>query len=214
MKKFKFLSMAFMALMMAASFTACSNDDDPTPVEPEPPVEDIADYRFELYVCPVKHGGMSMNKNGTFVRSVTSLNADQPMVQFTSKGYELTSKYTMESITKGEYHYQVPEKGGAFVKFRFAVDANGDEYVADEVSVPQAGMKEVDVNGEKITPTFSGRKYTHAWIDNDKTLLLMGTNGDKTLVYWVKLNEENMQIIDNGVLNLTIPEGYTDICRT
>ena len=86
MKKFKFLSMAFMALMMAASFTACSNDDDPTPVEPEPPVEDIADYRFELYVCPVKHGGMSMNKNGTFVRSITSLNADQPMVQFTSKG--------------------------------------------------------------------------------------------------------------------------------
>ena len=48
MKKFKFLSMAFMALMMAASFTACSNDDDPTPVEPEPPVENIADYRFEL----------------------------------------------------------------------------------------------------------------------------------------------------------------------
>ena len=28
MKKFKFLSMAFMALMMAASFAACSNDDD------------------------------------------------------------------------------------------------------------------------------------------------------------------------------------------
>ena len=35
MKKFKFLSMAFMALMMAASFVACSNDDDPTPVEKE-----------------------------------------------------------------------------------------------------------------------------------------------------------------------------------
>lgn len=211
MKKFKFVLMAFMACVMAVSFTACEKDDDPTPIEPDVPVEDIADYRFELYVCPVKHGGMSMNKNGTFVRSVTSLNADQPMVQFTSKGYELTSKYTMESITKGEYHYQVPETGGAFVKFRFAVDASGDEYVADEVSVPQAGMKEVDVNGEKVTPTFAGRKYTHAWIDDDKTLLLMGTNGDKTMVYWVKLNEENMQIIDNGVLNLTIPAGYTDL---
>ena len=143
MKKIKFVLMAFMACVMAVSFTACEKNK-PTP-EPDVPVEDIADYRFELYVCPVKHGGMSMNKNGTFVRSVTSLNADQPMVQFTSKGYELTSKYTMESITKGEYHYQVPEKGGAFVKFRFAVDASGDEYVADEVSVPQAGMKEIDV---------------------------------------------------------------------
>ncbi len=213
MRKFKFVLLAFMALMTAVSFTACSDDDDPV-VNPEPdpdPVEEVSDYRFELYVCPVKHGGMSMNKNGTFVRSVASLTADQPMVQFTSKGYELTSKYTMESITKGAYHYQVPETGDAFVKFRFDVDANGDEYVADEVRVPQAGMKEVEVNGEKITPTFSGRKYTHAWIDNGKTLVLMGTNGDKTLVYWVKLNEENMQIIDNGVLDLTIPEGYTTL---
>lgn len=136
MKKFKFVLMAFMALMMAASFTACSDDDDDPVVDPETPSESISDYRFELYVCPVKHGGMSMNKNGTFVRSVTSLGADQPEVKFTSKGYELTSKYTMESITKGEYHYQVPETSDAFVKFRFAVDANGDEYVADEVRVP------------------------------------------------------------------------------
>lgn len=214
MRKFKFVLMAFMALMTAVSFTACSDDDDPVdPINPDPvtPEEEVSDYRFELYVCPVKHGGMSMNKNGTFVRSVASLAADQPMVQFTSKGYELTSKYTMESITRGAYHYQVPETGDSFVKFRFDVDANGDEYVADEVRVPQAGMKEVEVNGEKITPTFSGRKYTHAWIDNGKTLVLMGTNGDKTLVYWVKLNEENMQIIDNGVLDLTIPEGYTTL---
>ena len=86
MKKIKFVLMAFMACVMAVSFTACEKDDDPTPMEPDVPVEDIADYRFELYVCPVKHGGMSMNKNGTFVRSVTSLNADQPRVQFTSKG--------------------------------------------------------------------------------------------------------------------------------
>jgi hypothetical protein len=108
MKKFKFLSMAFMALMMAASFTACSKDDDLTPVEPEPPVEDIADYRFELYVCPVKHGGMSMNKNGTFVRSVTSLNADQPMVQFTRKGYELTN-YENTISEKAFWMYFVPK---------------------------------------------------------------------------------------------------------
>ena len=66
--------MAFMALMMAASFAACSNDDDPS-VEPEVPVEDISDYRFELYVCPVKHGGMSMNKNGTLVKKNNKMNS-------------------------------------------------------------------------------------------------------------------------------------------
>ena len=85
MKKFKFVLMAFMACVMAVSFTACEKNK-PTP-EPDVPVEDIADYRFELYVCPVKHGGMSMNKNGTFVRSVTSLNAQMYVIHYFILGH-------------------------------------------------------------------------------------------------------------------------------
>ena len=70
MRKFKFVEMAFMALMLAASMAACSDDNEEPVVEPEPEPEVQVKHRYELSVCPVKHGGMSMNKNGTFVRSV------------------------------------------------------------------------------------------------------------------------------------------------
>ena len=93
MKAMKLMVSAFLASCLAVSFTACS-DDDPvvnptppaepetpeTPVEPETPVTPEASYHFDLFVCAVKHGGMSQNKNGTFVRSVSALTADQPMV--------------------------------------------------------------------------------------------------------------------------------------
>lgn len=46
MKKFKFTLLAFMAAMMAISFTACS-DDDPTPT-PDPGINE-GDYHFDLF---------------------------------------------------------------------------------------------------------------------------------------------------------------------
>ena len=63
MKKFKFTLLAFMAAMMAISFTACS-DDDPTPT-PDPGINE-GDYHFDLFVTVGKHGGMS-SKNTTIV---------------------------------------------------------------------------------------------------------------------------------------------------
>lgn len=56
MKRFKFTLLAFMAVMMALSFTACS-DDDPTPT-PDPGINE-GDYHFDLFVTVDKHGGMS-----------------------------------------------------------------------------------------------------------------------------------------------------------
>lgn len=193
MKKLKFVWMASMALMMAASFAACS-DENEEPLTPEPEVE--TKNRYELYVCPVKHGGMSMNKNGTFVRSVESLGADQPMVEFNGKGLEITNKYTMESITKGKYHYQVPESKDRFVKFSITVDANGNEGV--ELIKERPFMKN----------EFPARKYTHAWLDKGETLLLMATDGDHKVVFWTKLAESDLSIIAEGILDLPIPEGF------
>ena len=130
MKALKLMVSAFLASCMAVAFTACS-DDDPvvtppvTPEEPEQPVipeepepTPTASYHFDLFVCAVKHGGMSQNKNGTFVRSVIALTAYQPMVEFTGKGLDITQDYTMESIVKGKYYYQVPQSpADRFVKF-------------------------------------------------------------------------------------------------
>lgn len=195
MRNFKFVSMAFMALMMAGSFAACSDEnDDPIAPEPEPEVQ--VEHKYELYVCPVKHGGMSMNKNGTFVRSVKALTADQPTVEFNGKGLEITNKYTMESITKGKFHYQVPESKDRFVKFSIDVDANGNE-VVDLV------QERPFMNNE-----FPARKYTHAWLDEGQTLLLMATDGDHKKVFWTKLKESDLSIVAEGVLDLPIPEGF------
>ena len=51
MRKFKFVEMAFMALMLAASMAACSDDNEEPVVEPEPEPEVQVKHRYELSVC-------------------------------------------------------------------------------------------------------------------------------------------------------------------
>lgn len=71
MRKFKFTLIAFMAAMMALSFTACSDDDPEPNPNPDPEVNED-NYHFDLFVTVDKHGGMS-SKNTTIVHSVNSL---------------------------------------------------------------------------------------------------------------------------------------------
>ena len=71
MKKFKFFLMAVAAVIAATVTIACDPTDDPE----KPVIKDT--YSFDLFVCAVKHGGMSQNKNGTYVRSVSALTADR-----------------------------------------------------------------------------------------------------------------------------------------
>lgn len=198
MKRIRLILLAFLALATVGFSTACSKNDNKEDVPPTPDPE-VSKYQFELYVCPVKHGGMSMNKNGTFVRKVNALTADQQMVEFNGKGLEITNKYTMESITKGKYHYQIPESADRFAKFEIKTDAAGNE-VAELVS-------------EKpfVKNTFYARKYTHAWLDNGATLLIMGTDAKHKIVYWSKLNESDMSVKSEGTLDLPIPDGFKSL---
>ena len=91
-----------VAMVSMMSMAVSCREPEPEP-EPEPVVVD-KDYNFDLFVCAVKHGGMSKNKNGTYVRSVPDLTADQPQVVFTGKGIDITEDYTLESITRGKYY--------------------------------------------------------------------------------------------------------------
>lgn len=197
MKKYRLILMALAALVSINLSTSCSKDDNKEDVPPTP--EEVTKHQYELYVCPVKHGGMSMNKNGTFVRKVNALTADQPMVEFNGKGLEITNKYTMESVTRGKYHYQVPESADRFVKFEIKVDVSGNE-VAELVS-------------EKpfVKNTYFARKYTHAWLDNGATLVIVGTDAKHQTVYWSKLKESDMSVISEGTLDISVPEGYKSL---
>lgn len=187
MKKFKFLLMAFMALMISMSMTSCSNDDDDQNGNDDDPTL-VKDFHFDLWVALDRHGGMGRDVQ-TLVRSVNSLEADQPQITFEGEGTEVNSVLTLETILKGAYYYQVPVSGDRFAKY--TIEDNKINVVAER---------------RFQTNTYSARKYTHAWI-NDNTLVIMASNGDGDKVIWTKLNADNMTIVSEGTLDVKLAEG-------
>ena len=190
----QFLILAITLVSMLSMAISC-REPEPEP-EPEPVVVD-KDYNFDLYVCAVKHGGMSQNKNGTYMRSVPALTADQPRVEFTGKGVDITQNYTLESITRGKYYYQVPQKAtGGFVKFHIERNAAGDESIVEDAEVPFKDN------------VYSARKYTHAWIGDSTTLVIIGTADKAKKIIWSKLSESNLAIQSEGTFDIKLPEGF------
>ncbi|WP_301710655.1 hypothetical protein [uncultured Duncaniella sp.] len=185
MRKVKFILSSFMALFLAFGTTSCSDDDGPkTPDDPTI----IQDYHFDLWVALDRHGGMGRDVH-TLVRSINSLDADQPEITFEGVGTEVNSLLSLETILKGAYYYQVPVSGDRFAK-----------YTITDNNVVEVKSRIFKDN------TFSTRKYTHAWI-NDNTLLIMAANGDANKIIWTKLNTDDMTIISEGTLNVQMPEG-------
>ena len=179
---FKLMMLALVA-MITVTFTACEKDDNPTP-EPEP---EEAPVFFDVVVSIGTHGGMNQGE-GTIVRRVSSLAPGQPMIDFNNKGVVLTGTYTMESIVKGKYYYQVPESADRFVKFEI-VDNN-----TAPVEVAKCPF---------VKNTYKQRNYTHAWLD-DNTLIIMAANGDKDKIIWTKLDASTMAILAEGELPLSL----------
>lgn len=186
MRKFKFLFASFMALFIAFGMTSCSNNDDPDPTPDDPTT--IKDYHFDLWVALDRHGGMGRDVQ-TLVRSVNSLEADQPEITFQGKGTEVNSVLSLETILKGAYYYQVPVSGDRFAK-----------YVIKDNQIQVIKDRRFETN------TYTTRKYTHAWI-NDNTLVIMASNGDGNKIIWTKLNTDDMAIISEGTLDVKMPEG-------
>ena len=195
MKELKKL-LVVMTIAMVSMLSMAVSCEEPEP-EPEPEPEVVKDYNFDLFVCATKHGGMSKNKYGTYVRSVSSLTADQPRVEFTGKGIDITEDYTLESITRGKYYYQVPQKStGGFVKFHIERNAAGEETIVEDAEVPFKDNQ------------YTARKYTHAWIDDSTTLVIVGTVSKATKVIWSKLSESTMAVQAEGTLDIKVPEGF------
>lgn len=177
--------LSFMALFIAFGMTGCSKDDDPQQ-EDDPTI--IQDYHFDLWVALDRHGGMGRDVQ-TLVRSVNSLEADQPEITFQGQGTEVNSILSLETILKGAYYYQVPVSGDRFAKY--TIKDNQIQVVKER---------------RFQTNTYSTRKYTHAWI-NDNTLVIMASNGEGDKIVWTKLNADDMTIIAEGNLDVKMPEG-------
>lgn len=185
MRKFKFLLSSFMALFLAFGMAGCSGDDQPD--EPDDPTL-IQDYHFDLWVALDRHGGMGRDVQ-TLVRSVNSLEADQPEITFQGTGTEVNSLLSLETILKGAYYYQVPVSGDRFAK-----------YLIKDNKVTVVRERRFHTN------TYATRKYTHAWID-DHTLVIMAANGAADKIVWTKLNADDMTIISEGTLDVKMPQG-------
>ena len=185
MRKIKFLLLSFMTLFIAFGMISCSKEDEPK-TDDDPTI--IQDYHFDLWVALDRHGGMGRDVQ-TLVRSVNSLEADQPEITFQGQGTEVNSILSLETILKGAYYYQVPVSGDRFAKY--TIKDNQIQVVKER---------------RFQTNTYSTRKYTHAWI-NDNTLVIVAANGDASKIIWTKLNADDMTIIDEGTLDVKMPEG-------
>ncbi len=186
MKKFKILFASFVALFVAFGMTSCTDKDEPDPTPDDPTL--IKDYHFDLWVALDRHGGMGRDVQ-TLVRSINSLEADQPEITFQGTGIEVNSILSLETILKGAYYYQIPVSGDRFAK-----------YTIKDNQVQVVKERRFQTN------TYSPRKYTHAWI-NDNTLVIMAASGDASKIIWTKLNADDMTIISEGTLVVRMPEG-------
>ena len=161
--------------------------DSSTPVE-------YAPYHFDLVVTIGKQGGMGRNVP-TIVQSRDKL-SEGATVDFKNVGAEINSTYTMETILKGKYYYQVPVSSDRFSKLQF-----------------KGNQMEVVQEQPFVSNTYKSRNYTHAWL-NDNTLLLMAANGGKDAIVWTKLNADDMRVIDEGTLSTKLLDGYDSFTTT
>lgn len=175
---------SFYALMLALSaitFVSCEKDPAPTP-EPDP----TADMHFDVWT-PIG-GNAGMGTVDCIVKRTTSLESGE--LDFKGSGVDLSQKLYPSVIIKGKYYYQIT-KEGRFGKYQIA-----DNRLVTVKEFPFTTLKE--------------RRYTHAWLD-DKTLLLVGANGESSKILWVKVNAETMTETANGELDLPAPKKGEDI---
>ncbi len=150
-------------------------------------------HHFDLTVTVGKQGGMGRDVT-TIMQSRDRLD-EGAVVDFKNVGAEINADYSMEAIVKGKYYYQVPVSADRFVKLQFK---------DNKMQVVQAQPFKEN--------TYNCRQYTHAWI-NDNTLVIMAANGDKNAIVWTKINTDDMSIISEGTLSLSLGEGW-DIFTT
>ena len=152
----------------------------------EEPIVDVP-HHFDVAVSVGEHGGMN-SKNVFLNLSVADLEKGAT-IDFKNAGGEIND-YTIETITKGKYYYQVPASADRFVKLQFK---------NNQMEVVQAQPF--------VENTYSPRSYTHAWT-SDNNLVIMAANGDKNAIVWTKLNTDDMTIIAEGTLSTKLADGW------
>ena len=148
----------------------------------------LGPHHFDLTVTVGKQGGMGRDVT-TIVQSRDRLDTGAT-VDFKNVGAEINTDYTMETIIRGKYYYQVPNSEDRFVKLQFK---------DNKMQVVQAQPFKEN--------TYNKRQYTHAWTA-DNQLIIMAANGDKNAIVWTKLNTDDMTIASEGTLSINVADGW------
>lgn len=178
MKNFRFSLLAFLTILTSLLFTACSDDDNSN----NGYGEEKTDVHYDVWVSVGEPYGMGSDAT-LLVRNMESLE-EQTAINFKNVGCDVTATLKAESIIKGKYYYQVPVSGDRFGKYQ--ITDNGIKIIAER---PFG------------TNVYKPRSYTHAWL-GDETLVILAASGDRSKVFWTKLNANSMTIAGEGTLGL------------
>ena len=148
----------------------------------------LGPHHFDLTVTVGKQGGMGRDVT-TIMQSRDKLDAGAT-VDFKNVGAEINADYSMEAITRGKYYYQVPVSSDRFVKLQFK---------DNKMEVVQAQPFKEN--------TYNTRQYCHAWTA-DNQLVIMAANGDKNAIVWTKINTDDMTIVSEGTLSISVADGW------
>lgn len=196
MKTIMFLSLALAAMVSAASFTSCS-DDDNNAEKPINGVPQINEVHYDVWVSLNGTTGMGSGSSATSIiaRSVNSLEDSTITIDFKNEGADVTSVMDEEVIVKNGYYYQANPLG---------TNANYSKFQITNEGVKTIAERPFGVN------TFKDRRYTHAWL-SDNELIIMAANGSANDVIWTKLqdNGASLTIQSEGSLNLSEATGIT-----
>ena len=144
---------------------------------------DPVDETQEKYVVWLQIG--SWPNTTQYVLGTNSLT--EGSIDLTGHGAEVTGKSAYGIITKGGYYYYYNTTTGRFSKFKYE-----KELYNTVLEVPYTHL--ADISG-------------FTWI-NDKTLFVVGTDGDQTKVHYSVIDTETLKIT-NGVLDApAVPTGF------
>ncbi len=180
MTKIKHYLFAILFALPILFATSCEGDNK----EVETPESKVY---YDLWVSIGGTSGMGSSYT-ELVKGVESLSEDQN-IDFKGTGTDVTSKLFLGSIIKDGYYYQVPRDKDRIGKYKIE---NGAINTIAEVKFKNNTLKD--------------RRYTHAWID-DNTFVLFGADGESQKILWIKVDAENMTILDEGVLDIAPPSG-------
>ncbi len=184
MKTVKLVKAYCVALMVVAPFLilSCSEDNPNTPSVPDELIN-----HYDLWVS-VGEGAGSTRAKTRLVKGVENLEKEQN-IDFKGTGVDVSSQLFIASIEKDGFYYQVPKSKDRIGKYRIA---NGKIETIKEVKFKNNTLKD--------------RRYSHTWID-ENTVVLFGADGKYQQILWIKLDAQNMKILEEGTLDIAKPSG-------